>query len=78
MLGRFDSEQILESVLRLLSTSREKCKSGFLFNAKMPVPLSIVDCVKVRGIDKVYIECLNEDNYVTVWFIVGINTEIFP
>ena len=32
----------------------------------------------MRGTDKGYTEYLNEDNYVTVLFIVGINTEIVP
>ena len=32
----------------------------------------------MRGTYKDYIEFLNEYNYVTVWFIVGINTEISP
>ena len=32
----------------------------------------------MRGADKGYIECLNEDNYVTVLFIVGRNTDIIP
>ena len=42
----------------------------------MYAPLHIGDCVLVRGTDKGYIEFLNEDNYVTVWFIVGKNTVI--
>ena len=44
----------------------------------MPAPLWIGVCVIMGVIDKGYIECLNVDNYVTVWFIVGRNTEIVP
>ena len=44
----------------------------------MPVLLRFVDCVVVRGTYKAEIQCPNKDNYVTVWFIVGINTEIVP
>ena len=32
--------------------------------------------MSVRGIVKGYIECFNEDKYVTVWFIIGRNTDI--
>ena len=32
----------------------------------------------MRGTDKGYIECSNEDNYVTSFFIVGRNIEIVP
>ena len=42
----------------------------------MPETLRVRDCVLVRGTDKGYIECLNKDNYVTVFLIVGRNTEI--
>ena len=42
----------------------------------MPATLRVGDCVLVRGTDKCYIECINEDNHITVLFIVGINTEI--
>ena len=49
-----------------------------MFNTKMPATLMVRDCVLVRGTDKGYIECLNEDNYVTVLFILGINTKIVP
>ena len=44
----------------------------------MPAPLRIRDYVIVRGTYKGYVEYLNKDNYVTVWFIVGKNTEILP
>ena len=44
----------------------------------MPAPLSIRTCVLVRVTYKGYIECLNEDNHVTVWLIFGRNTDIFP
>ena len=44
----------------------------------MPAPLRVGDCVIVRGADKCCIECLNEDNYVTVLFIIGRNKEIVP
>ena len=56
----------------------QKCELVSLFNTKIPAPLQIKDCFLVRGTDKDYIEYLNEDNYVTVWFIVGRNTEIVP
>ena len=49
-----------------------------MFNTKMPATLMVRDCVLVRGTDKGYIECLNEDNYVTVFYIVRINAEIVP
>ena len=42
----------------------------------MTAALRVVDCVLVRGTDKVYIEIINKDNYVNVWFIVGGNTKI--
>ena len=44
----------------------------------MPEPFRLGDLILVRGTDTVYIECLNEDNYVTVFYIVGINAEIVP
>ena len=52
----------------------QRCKSGLLFNTKMPAPLRIGECIQVRGTYKGYIELLNKDNYVNVWFIVGRNT----
>ena len=42
----------------------------------MPALLTFGDCILVRGTDKGYIECINKDNYVTVYFIVGRNTDI--
>ena len=44
----------------------------------MSAALRVADCVLLMGTDKGYIECLKKDNYVTVWFIVGRNTEILP
>ena len=29
----------------------------------------------MRGTDKSYIECLNKDNYITVWFILKFTEE---
>ena len=40
--------------------------------------MRVGECVIVRGTYKAYIECLNKDKYVTIWFIVGINIEIVP
>ena len=56
----------------------KKYESGLLFNTNMPEPLQFGYYVIVRGTDKCYINCLNEDNYVTVWFIVRRNIEIMP
>ena len=42
----------------------------------MPAKLWVGDCVIVRGTYKCYIECPKKDNYVTVWFIFEIHTEI--
>ena len=56
----------------------QKCKSGSIFKTKIPAPLWIIDFVLVRGADKSYIEFLNEDNYVNVWYIFGRNTYIVP
>ena len=56
----------------------QKYESGLLFTTKMPALFLIGDCVIVRVTYKGYIECLNEDNHVTVWLIFGRNTDIFP
>ena len=40
--------------------------------------MRVVDCILVRGTDKIYIECINEENYVTVLSIIARNTEIVP
>ena len=45
-----------------------------MFNNKMPALLRFGDYIILSGINKTYIEYLNKDNYVTVWFIVGRNT----
>ena len=44
----------------------------------MPAHLIIRECILVRSTNKGYIECLNKDSYLTVCFIVGINTQIVP
>ena len=56
----------------------QKFTSGSLFNTNMPAPLQIGNCGVVRDTYKVYKELLNKDNYVTVWFIVGINIDTVP
>ena len=42
----------------------------------MPATLKVKDYILVRSTDKYYTEHLNEDNYFTVWFSVGGNTDI--
>ena len=44
----------------------------------MPEVLRVGYLVLARGTDKGYIECLNEDNYVNVWFMFRRNTGIVP
>ena len=53
---------------------RQTCELVLLFNAKIPVSFHIKYCVLERGKDKRNIECFKENNYVTVWSIVGRNT----
>ena len=62
----------------LAQHSQDKNAKGSLFNTKMHVLLRIGDYIIVRGRYKDYIQCLNKYKNVTVWFIVGINTEIVP
>ena len=54
----------------------QKLESRLLLNTKITAPLKVGDCVLVKGTYKGYIEWLNKYNYVTVLFIVGINTKI--
>ena len=55
LLGRFELEQIIESVFRLLSTDREKNESGWMFNIKMPVLLHVGYCFILMTITINYI-----------------------
>ena len=56
----------------------QKCESATLFNTNMHLFLWLGDCIIVTSTDKSYTKYLNKNNYVTVWFIVGINIEILP
>ena len=49
-----------------------------MFNTNISAPFWVVDCVLMRRTYKGDIGCLNEDNYVTGWFIFGINIDIMP
>ena len=49
-----------------------------IFNTKITAPSIIRECIIVRVTDKGDIEFIKEDNYVTVFLIVGRNTEIVP
>ena len=60
MLGRFDFEQISKSVLRCSTQPGKKIESGSLFNANMPAPLWIGDCVIVRDTYTMFYYMLEE------------------
>ena len=76
--GYFMLRQFQNQFCACLARSGQKCEWRLLFNTNIPTLLPDGYCIIMRGADISYRECLNKDNYVTVWFIVGINTDIVP
>ena len=52
----------------------QKCISLLLSDTNMPAVFWVRECALMRITDKYYIECLDKDNYITVWFIAAVNT----
>ena len=70
LLERFGFKKILKSTLHSIITDNRKFRSEYLFCINMPEGFMASDCIIVSITDKICMECLNGDNYVTVWFIV--------